>query len=111
MHDGNIGWEHEYNGDYPYCWISALGSTPITVGSVWRVTYNNTEYLCTAKTVSLGGRNYNVFGNPVWSNGADDGSDVPFVFIDYTQYGAWSGGLDVPNVAGSYYFKIERLVA
>lgn len=111
LFDGNITWEHEENGDYPYCWISNLGSTPITVGSVWRVTYNNTEYRCTAKTVSLNGSNYIVFGNPVWSGGTDDGSGVPFVFIDYTVYGAWSGGLDVPNVASSYYFKIERLVA
>ena len=107
--DGNIAWTHEDNGDYPYCWIGDLGSTPIIVGSVWRVTYNNTEYRCTGKTVSLGGSNYNVFGNPVWSSGTDDGSGVPFTFIDYTQYGAWSGGLNVPNVESSYYFKIERL--
>lgn len=108
IYDGNIAWEHEDNGDYPYCWISDLGSIPITVGSVWRVTYNNTEYRCTAKTILLGGQNYIVFGNPVWSGGTDDGSGVPFVFIDYTNYGAWSGGLDAPNVYGNYYFKIER---
>lgn len=111
LFEGDVQWTREDNGDYPYCWISTLGSTPITVGSVWRVTYNNTEYRCTAKTVSLGGQNYNVFGNPVWSGGTDDGSGVPFVFIDYTRYGAWSGGLDVPNVSSNYYFKIERLVA
>ena len=110
IYDGNIPWEHEDNGDYPYCWISELGSIPITVGSVWRVTYNNTEYLCTGKTISLGGQNYNVFGNPVWSGGTDDGSNVPFVFIDYTNYNAWTGGLNVPNVQSSYYFKIERQV-
>ena len=110
LYDGNVQWEHEDSGDYPYCWISSLGNTPIAVGSVWRVTYNNTEYRCTGKTVSLGGGNWNVFGNPVWSGGTDDGSGVPFMFSDYTVYGAWSGGLDVPNVASSYYFKIERLV-
>lgn len=111
IYDGNIHWMREDNGDYPYCWISELGSTPITVGSVWRVTYNNTEYRCTGKTASLSGQNYNVFGNPVWSGGTDDGSNVPFMFIDYTIYGSWSGGLNVPNVDNSnYYFKIERLV-
>lgn len=104
--DGDVSWIHEDNGDYPYCWISELGSIPITVGSVWRVTYNNTEYRCTGKTVN----NYNIFGNPVWSGGTDDGSNVPFVFTDYTRYGAWTGGLDVPNVDSNYYFKIERLV-
>ena len=110
IYDGDVLWNPENNGDYPYCWISELGSIPITVGSVWRVTYNNTEYRCTGKTVSLGGQNYNVFGNPVWLGGTDDGSDVPFIFIDYTNYNAWSGGLNVPNVQNSYYFKIERLV-
>ena len=109
IYDGNIQWLREDNGDYPYCWISDLGSTPIAVGSVWRVTYNNTEYRCTGKTVSLGGRNFNVFGNPVWSGGTDDGSNVPFIFIDYNIYSAWSGGLNAPNVDSSiYYFKIER---
>ena len=108
--DGDISWTPENNGNHPYCWISTLGSIPIAVGSVWRVTYNNTEYRCTGKTVSVGGRNYNVFGNPVWSGGPDDGSDVPFVFIDYTDYNAWSGGLNAPNVESRYYFKIERLV-
>ena len=110
IYDGNIKWMREDNGDYPYCWISDLGSIPITVGSVWRVTYNNTEYRCTGKTASLGGRDYNVFGNPAWSGGTDDGSNVPFVFIDYNIYSAWSGGLNVPNVGSEYYFKIERLV-
>lgn len=110
IYDGNIHWMREDNGDYPYCWVSELGSIPITVGSVWRVTYNNTEYRCTGKTASLNGQNYDVFGNPVWAGGTDDSSDVPFIFIDYTVYNAWSGGLNVPNAEGNYYFKIERLV-
>lgn len=108
--DGYIDWYNEESGNYPYCWISSLGSTPITVGSVYRVTYDNVEYRCTAKTVSLSGNTLTVFGNPVWAGGADDGSGVPFIFIDYTHYSAWSGGLNVPNVNNSYYFKIERLV-
>lgn len=110
LYDGNIDWNREDSGDYPSCWISSLGNTPITVGSVYRVTYNNVEYRCTAKTASISGQTYNVFGNPVWSGGADDGSGVPFIFIEYTRYSAWSGGLNVPNVDSTYYFKIERLV-
>lgn len=108
--DGNVDWIHSDDGNYPYCWISSLGSTPITVGSVFRVTYDNTEYRCTAKTTSFNGQTFIVFGNPIWGDGADDGSDVPFIFNDYTRYGAWSGGLNAPNVNSSYYFKIERLV-
>lgn len=110
MFDENIRWIQESEGDYPYCWLAEFGNTPITVGSVWRITYDNIEYRCTAKSVSLNGSNYNVFGNPAWSSGADDGSGVPFVFIDYTIYGAWTGGLNAPNIDSSYYFKIERLV-
>lgn len=108
--DGYIDWYSEESGNYPYCWISALGNTPITAGTVYRVTYNNTEYRCTAIQTSVSGHNYTLFGNPVWAGGADDGSGVPFVFIDYTHYSAWTGGLNVPNFNNSYYFKIERLV-
>lgn len=109
--EGNIDWNREDSGNYPYCWISSLGNTPITVGSVYRVTYNNVEYRCTAKDALLNGVTNTVFGNPAWSGGADDGSGVPFVFIDYTRYGAWTGGLNVPNVDSTYYFKIERQVS
>lgn len=110
MFDGDINWMHDDNGDYPYCWISSLGNTPITVGSVWRITYDDTEYRCTAKSISLNGSNYKYIGNPVWSGSTDDGSGVPFVLIDYTHYGAWSGGLNAPNVNSNYHFKIERQV-
>ena len=110
LFDGDVHWMHDDHGDYPYCWIMELGGIPITVGSVWRVTYNNTEYRCTGKAVSIDGKTYYLFGNPLWSGGADDGSDVPFSFNDYNAYGAWSGGLNVPNVNSNYYFKIERLV-
>lgn len=110
MFDGDINWMHEDNWDYPYCWISSLGNTPITVGSVWRITYDDTEYRCTAKSISLNGSNYKCIGNPVWSGSTDDGSGVPFVLIDYTRYGAWSGGLNAPNVNSNYHFKIERQV-
>lgn len=111
LFDGDVRWTHEDHGDYPYCWIMELGSIPITVGSVWRVTYNNTEYRCTGKAVSIAGQTYNLFGNPLWFGGTDDGSNVPFAFNAYTTYGAWSGNLNVPNVDSNYYFKIERLVA
>ena len=110
MFDGDINWMHEDIGDYPYCWISSLGNTPITVGSVWRITYDDTEYRCTAKSISLNGSNYEYIGNPVWSGSTDDGSGVQFLFIDYTVYGAWSGILNAPNVNSNYHFKIERQV-
>lgn len=110
LFDNDLTWSKDENMNYPYCWISSLGNTPITVGSVYRVTYNNTEYRCTAKDVSFDGVTRHVFGNPVWAGGTDDDSGVPFIFMDYTNYGAWSGGLNAPNVDSTYYFKIERLV-
>lgn len=110
MFDGDLDWLYEDDGNYPYCWIGSLGNTPITVGSVWRITYDDTEYRCTAKSVSVNGQNYIAIGNPVWSGGPDDGSGVQFLFIDYTVYGAWTGGLNAPNVNSQYYFKIERQV-
>ena len=102
MFDGNVNWYKDDNNDYPYCWISSLGSTTITDGSVWRVTYDNVEYRLTAHD--------EIIGNPKWGGGTDDGSGVPFIFQDLTRYGAWSGSLNVPNVDSTYYFKIERLV-
>lgn len=101
VYDGNVYWIKDNNNNYPYCWISSLGSTTITDGSVWRVTYDNVEYRLTAVS--------NIIGNPKWGGGTDDGSEVPFVF-NSTGYGAWTGSLNAPNVDSQYYFKIERLV-
>ena len=101
--DANVDWMHEDNGDYPYCWISSLSNVSITVGSVWRITYANTAYVLTAKT---SGQNV-IIGNPKWGGGTDDGSGVPFYFVN-PGWGAWTGALDVPNVTSTYHFKIER---
>ena len=105
MYNGNVDWYHESSGDYPYCWISSLSNVPIPANSVWKVTYANTEYVLTAKT---SGQNV-IIGNPKWGGGTDDGSGVPFYFVN-PGWGAWTGALDVPNVASTYHFKIERLV-
>ena len=103
--NGNVSFYHEDNGEYPYCWIPDLGNVAITVGSVWRITYNNVEYRCTAKQVST-----NIgFGNPKWAMQTDDGTDVPFWFDRY-QTSAWTGSLNATNVNSTYHFKIEHLV-
>lgn len=102
LYDDNMYWNPDNDNNYPYCWVTELGNTQIPVGSNWRVTYNNTQYLCTA---DANGK----IGNPVWGKGIDNGSDAPFVF-ENMGYGAWTGSLNVPNVDSSYYFKIERQV-
>ena len=103
LYDDNMHWNTDNNNNYPYCWITELGNTQIPVGSNWRVTYNNTQYLCTA---DANGK----IGNPVWgANGIDNGSNAPFVF-ENMGYGAWTGSLNVSNTDASYYFKIERQV-
>lgn len=94
------------NSDTPYnsFWISSLSSTQIPVGSVWRVTYNNVEYRLTAVSSNYGG----MIGNPKWAGDADDGTDVPFDFLN-AGWGAWSGGTSL--AIGEHQFKIERLVS
>ncbi len=104
--DGMVTYLYEGDGDYPYCWISDLGSTPIVVGDVYRVTYQNVEYRLTAKTYN----GTKIIGNPKYMMGTDDGSGVPVLFQDYTHYGAWTGELDIPNVQTSVRIKIEHLV-
>lgn len=102
VYDGNISWYPDSENNYPYCWLSDLSSISIPDGSVWRITYNNVQYRCTAVSGKI--------GNPKWSGGTDDGSDVPFVFSN-DGWGAWTGSLNAPNVDSTYYFKIEHLVS
>lgn len=90
---------------YPYCWISDLSSIPIPVGSQWRVTFDNVEYLLTATSGTYGG----TIGNPMFAGGSDDGSGVPFGFFN-GGWGAWSGSADVTPET-FHPVKIERLVS
>ena len=94
------------NENYPYCWLSDLSSIEIPVGSVWRITYDGVQYRCTAK---LDGSHV-VIGNPKYSGGTDDGSDVPMVFANQG-WGAWTGVIDLPNADANVYIKIERLAS
>lgn len=101
--DANTNFYKEDNGDYPYCWISDMFSYQIAVGDIYRITYGNSTHVVTGKL-----ENGNVvLGNPKYSMGTDDGSNVPFVF-SWSQYGAWTGSIDAPNQDGSYYIKIEK---
>lgn len=106
-------WETIYDGNgnleaddpYPYFWISDLADVVIPQNSVWRITFDGTEYICTA-TQTLESFGY-VIGNPLYSGGADDGSGVP-LDLYRSPWGAWSGGADAP--VGSHTLKIERQV-
>ena len=111
VYDDNLQWNEESGSSYPYCWIDGLGSTyPITLDSVWRVTYNDTEYRLTCLSVDTRtGTAAGIIGNPKYIGGTDDGSNVPLAFMA-PYYGAWTGNLDAPNVSSTYYFKIEQLV-
>ena len=48
--DDDVNFEYDASENYPYCEISALRSVTIEPNSVWRITYDNTEYRCTAET-------------------------------------------------------------
>ena len=106
-------WETIYDGagnleadtPYPYFWISDLADVVIPQNSVWRITFDGTEYICTA-TQTLESVGYTI-GNPLYSGGADDGSGVPFNLYR-SPWGAWSGGADAS--AGNHTLKVERQV-
>ena len=106
-------WETIYDGQgnleaddpYPYFWISELSDVMIPIGSVWRITFDGTSYVCTV-TQNIGDFG-GCIGNPLWSGGADDGSDVP-LDLYRSPWGAWSGAADAS--AGSHTLKVERQV-
>lgn len=109
--NANTGYYYDQDNTYPYCWISTLGNTSITAGSVWRITFDGDVYRCTATYDSVMGGFYFI-GNPKYSGGTDDGSDVPFCFYN-TGFGAWSGSADklnVPDITQTVSIKVERLV-
>lgn len=95
--------------NYPYCWISDLGDTPIPLGSLWRVTFDSVEYRLTGYA-STHDANYGAIGNPKFlpSGGTDDGSGVPLGLCQ-TAWGAWTGSADVLDDT-RHNLKIERLV-
>ena len=97
----------EADTPYPYFWISELADVEIPLGSVWRITFDGTSYICTVtqNIESYGG----CIGNPLYSGGSDDGSGVP-LDLYRTPWGAWSGAANVSNVSTNYPLKIERLV-
>lgn len=109
----SVTWETIYDGNgnleadtpYPYFWISELADVVIPQNSVWRITFDGTEYTCTA-TQTLQSFGY-VIGNPVYGGGTDDGTPVP-ICLYQTPWRAWSGAADAS--AGSHTLKIERQV-
>lgn len=107
VYDNDISWYTDNENDYPYCWVSLLSSVSIPNGSVWRITFDNAQYRCTAAIDST----FSVvtLGNPKWGKGTDDGTNVPFCFNNQG-WGAWTGSLNKPNTDASYHFKIEQLV-
>ena len=113
----DIGWFQSDNGTsdvYPYCWITSLGDVTPSIGSVWRVTYDGTQYIITAKAVTgpnTGSITVGI-GNPKWLGGTDDGSNVPFCIGKYGNQSAWAGCANLDNSISSQYItmKIERAV-
>lgn len=107
-------WETIYDGTpnleadtpYPYFWISELSDVTIPQNSVWRVTFDGTEYVLTA-TQTIASYGYYI-GNGAYGGGSDDGTPVPLCLY-HTPWGAWSGGADAS--AGNHQLKIERQVS
>ena len=94
-----------YTDDGVYFWIQELANVHPTLNSVWRITIDGTEYICTAQNSIVGV----IVGNPVHVGGADDGSGVPVAFYNYNSQG-WSGDTTTLS-AGVYTVKIERQIS
>ena len=92
---------------YNYFWVSDLSSTYPTAGSAWRITLDNTEYLCTAVTATTPNGDQVCVGNPKYSGGTDNGNSAPFSFYN-AGWGAWVG--DTTVSAGSHSLTIEQQV-
>lgn len=104
--EGNVNYYHDNDVPYPYCWITELADVYPAEGSVWRITFDGNEYICTATRVNA----TIVIGNPLYSNEqVDDGSNVPIAFYN-SGWGAWSGAINRPNEDSRYSVKIERQV-
>lgn len=106
--------EVHVNSGNPYggIWIGDLGDVAITIGSEWRVTFDDgTQYTMTATANGPYGAPYNaIIGNPLYSGGTDDGSAVPFCFAQ-NPWGAWAGWTDTSITQETgHTVKIERLV-
>ena len=97
------------DGNSRYFWLTGLANVTIPLDSVWRITLDDTIYdNMVPKTIYITNvGSTTALGNPKFSEGSDDGSDVPFCFYNYN-YQAWAGDTELP--AGDYSLKIERLV-
>lgn len=111
LYNDTVGFYEDNDGTatYSYCWIEELGSIEITANSNWRVTLDNTEYLCTPIFDANVMSGTYVLGNPKYSQGTDNNSNIPFSLFQ-TPWGAWSGSIDGPNVDSTHTLKIERFV-
>lgn len=91
-----------------YFWLPDLKDLIPTVGSVWRITIDGTEYILTAKQFNSSFAVNRVgIGNPVRAGDEDDGSNVPFIFYNYNNTG-FCGDTSLSVEAHSV--KIERLI-
>ena len=94
-----------YTDDGNYFWIPAMASVQPTVGSVWRITIDGTEYDCTAQIYGHADIDV-IVGNPVHLGGTDDGSGVPVACYNYHNQ-AWVAQTTT-FTAGGHTVKIER---
>ena len=90
---------------YNYFWIANLSNVYPTAGSNWRITIDNTEYLCAAITATISNGDMVCVGNPKYSGGTDNGNSAPFNFYN-AGWGAWVG--DTELASGSHSVKIEQ---
>ena len=85
-------------------WVEQMSNTPLTLGDEWRISIDGVSYICPVK--NNGEDNY--VGNPLYDDGVDDGSGIPFIMYNYG-WGAWNGNC-ATTITGdmNHTFKFER---
>lgn len=86
--------------------IPELANLYFQIGDTWRVTLDNTEYLCEVGYYDVADVNY--IGNIDLADGVDEGGEMPFCFYNLGWANALSGDM---RTNGSHSFKLEKLVA
>lgn len=85
--------------------ISELANLYFQIGDTWKVTLDNTEYLCEVGHYDVADVNY--IGNIDLADGVDEGGEMPFCFYNLGRTNALTGDV---RTNGSHSLKLEKLV-
>ena len=103
-YEGNIYLDSDWGNGYPYASFASYESIPLN--SVWRITWDNVQYICTATWGSTDGDLYAI-GNYLYEAGGSGGNNEPFFMQGYGGPSVW---YVVGNQVGSHSVIVEKQV-